>query len=338
MPRTARRRWTRDFDTEVDGIALSPDGPLLVHGYDPPAGGKWMDDAIPGKLTALDRTTGQVLWNSPCEVGYGRGFGAGFGGGGDAIVLGPGTQGHRIVRMSLETGELLDAREIFAFDDALVFEDLCFMVSATRVSAVTTGTLAPKWSHSKEGERYHWIAREGDRVFVVYTSKAAGKQGVFTLNAKTGKQQKTFLEPVQNVIHAIHAGSGSVTFLLSDLLSTFSEDTMRDYLIQNIDADLTASGVSLLCLSSDAEPGAAPRWFETIETGEDDYPDVSISHDSGKLYLVRGASIEVRDLLTGKPLGDMTVPGLDERVSWTVGQGAGALAEETRLSIFEIPD
>ncbi|MFT5285408.1 MAG: hypothetical protein ACI8TQ_001572 [Planctomycetota bacterium] len=338
MPRTARRRWTRDFDTEVDGIALGAEGPLLVHGYDPPAGGKWMDDAIPGKLAALDRTTGQVLWNSPCEVGYGRGFGAGFGGADDAIVLGPGTQGHRIVRMSLKTGELLAAREILAFDDALVYDDLCFMVSATRVSAVTTSTLAPRWSHAKEGERYHWIAREGDHLFVVYTSKNEGKQGCFTLNAKTGKSQRIFLKPVQNVIHAVHAGSGSVTFLLSDLYSALSENALRNYLIQNDDADLSSGGVSAISFASDASPGDDPRWYEKLDVADEEFPDVSITHDSGKLYLVSGASIEVRDLLSGKPLGDMTVPGLDERVSWMVGQGAGALAEETRLSIFEIPD
>lgn len=45
----------------------------------------------------------------------------------------------------------------------------------------------------------------------------------------------------------------------------------------------------------------------------------------------------MRDALTGRMLGDWAVPGLDERVGWTVAQGAGLLAEETRVSLFELP-
>jgi hypothetical protein len=36
-------------------------------------------------------------------------------------------------------------------------------------------------------------------------------------------------------------------------------------------------------------------------------------------------------------LGELTLPGLDERVAWKVSQGAGLLAEETRASVFELP-
>ena len=79
MTRTARRRFTRELPSVVDGIAFTDTGPVLLHVYDPPAGGMWVDDVIPGKLAALDRHTGETLWLSPCEVGYGRGFGAGFG-------------------------------------------------------------------------------------------------------------------------------------------------------------------------------------------------------------------------------------------------------------------
>jgi len=64
---------------------------------------------------------------------------------------------------------------------------------------------------------------------------------------------------------------------------------------------------------------------------------VMITTDSDKLYIVRGALIEVRDLLTGRPLGDWAVPGLDQRVSFEVCDGAGLLAEETRVSVFELP-
>ena len=50
-----------------------------------------------------------------------------------------------------------------------------------------------------------------------------------------------------------------------------------------------------------------------------------------------GALLEVRDGLSGRSLGEMTLPGLDERIAWGVSQGAGLLAEETRVSVFELP-
>ena len=124
MTSTARRRWSRELQSEIDGIALSSDGPILVHGYDPPAGGMWIDEVIPGKLGAIDRSSGETLWSSPCEVGYGRGFAAGFGEGNDVIVLGPTAQGHRIVRMETDTGRLLGAESIEPFDEAFVYGDV----------------------------------------------------------------------------------------------------------------------------------------------------------------------------------------------------------------------
>ena len=60
MTTTARRRWSRELEVEIDGIALAPDGPILVHGYDAPAGGMWIDEVIPGKLAALDRSSGEI--------------------------------------------------------------------------------------------------------------------------------------------------------------------------------------------------------------------------------------------------------------------------------------
>ena len=53
--------------------------------------------------------------------------------------------------------------------------------------------------------------------------------------------------------------------------------------------------------------------------------------------IARGALLEVRDGLSGRTLGDLTLPGLDERVAWKVSQGAGLLAEETRATVFELP-
>ena len=69
----------------------------------------------------------------------------------------------------------------------------------------------------------------------------------------------------------------------------------------------------------------------------DDLPDVSISLDSGKLYATRGAMLEIWDGLSGRVLGELTIPGLDERIAWKVSEGAALLAEETRASVFELP-
>jgi hypothetical protein len=47
--------------------------------------------------------------------------------------------------------------------------------------------------------------------------------------------------------------------------------------------------------------------------------------------------IDVRDALTGRALGEWTVPGLDESVAWEVCQGAALVAEEERASLYELP-
>jgi hypothetical protein len=79
-------------------------------------------------------------------------------------------------------------------------------------------------------------------------------------------------------------------------------------------------------------------WYELLDqSASEEFPEVSITADSGKLYVVRGALLEVRDGLTGRALDEWAVPGLDDRVGWSVAHGAGLLAEETRVSIFELP-
>jgi hypothetical protein len=241
--------------------------------------------------------------------------------------------------MSVQTGELLDARDIEPFDEALVYDDACFAVTRKKVTAISTSALVPMWTYGRKGERYHMIARDGERLFVVYTKEEAKKQGVLVLDAASGEFQGDLLDPLHSVIHGVAADSGCATFLVSDLLAALPPESLREYLLADPDADPTRSGgLSVLCLSVSAKVGDKPMWFETLDTGTEDFPDVSIAEDSGKLYLVQGASLEVRDLLTGTPLGDMTIPGLDEHVSWKVAHGAGAIAEETRLSVFEIPD
>jgi hypothetical protein len=339
MTRTARRRWSRELPSLIDGIAIGASGPVLVHGYDQPAGGKWIDSVIPGKLLALDRASGEIRWNSPCEVGYGRGFGAGLGRDNDAIVLGPSQQGHRIARMDLNSGELLDAREIEAFDEARVYPDLCLCVAPRRVTAIRTSGLDEAWTYRREGERYHAIARDGERVWVVYRNERLGRQGLLCLDAKRGEPRGRLIEPRQRTIHALTADGGVIAVLVSDIDEAVPPDALEMTRLPSASGELVDIGAALLVLSATGAGSERPLWCEGMSGElEDEYPDVGLRADSGKLYVSRGAVLEVRDLMTGRGLGQLTVPGLDEHVAWSVAQGAGLLAEETRISIFEVPD
>jgi len=324
MTRTARRRWSREFQGEIDGIALGASGPVFLHGYDAPAGGKWIDSVIPGKLAAHDRNNGEVLWVSPCEVGYGRGFGCGLGEQDDVVILGPSTQSHRIARMSLSTGELIGASEIGAFDQALVFPDSCLTVTPQRVVGILTSAMLEVWSYNRDGERYHQIARLGAHAYVTYTDTARKRQGVLRLDVEGGEYVDSYLDPEYPVVHDLVAGDGLTVLLVGNRVPGRPGQ---------------ASGPEELRLEAFrvTEEGPMPLWREVVAEESDELPDVSISMDSGKLYMARGAMLEVRDGLSGRMLGELTLPGLDERIAWCVSQGAGLLAEETRASIFELP-
>lgn len=340
MPNTARRRWSREHGSEVDGIAFAHEGPILVHGYEPPPGGKWVDDVIPGKLAALDRGTGEVLWNAPCEVGYGRGFAAGFGALGQAVVLGPSQSGHRAVRMSLETGELMEAGDIPAFDEAIVGSDVSVCVCAPRVFGVDALTLTETWEYRREGERYHDLARTGDRVLVVFSNVNTRKHGVLVLDAETGSFEDMLLTPSLPVVHGIVAHDGTCALLAAELdgvLPAGRQGELASAIALHEGGGMRDT-LSLLGVRVDGTAGDEPLWFEVLETRKvDELPEMSISGDSGKLYLEQGAWLEARDLVTGRRLGEWTVPGLDEKVGWAVAAGAGLLAEETRVSVFELP-
>lgn len=337
MTQTARRRWTRELDHEVDGLALGAAGPVILHSYDPPAGGRWVEDAIPGKLGAFDRNSGETLWRVPCEVGYGRGFGAGFGPEDDVVVMGPGSTGHRIVRMALGTGELVDMADTEAFDEACIGPEVCVTVSPQRVLATATRDLVPTWSYSREGERYRHVARSGGRVFVVYTNETSKRQGVLALSAETGEVEGVALAPKQPVIHDLAADERGIVLLVSDLASALPRELLTEYLTQlPDDQPVDARTLALVAFEPTALDGDAPLWYEVLG-GDTEYPEESITTDSDKLYVVRGALLEVRDVLTGRALGDWAIPGLDQRVGWTVRHGAGLLAEETRASVFELP-
>lgn len=345
MTSTARRRWSRELDTEVSGIAFGPEGPVLVHGFDPPAGGKWLDDVIPGKLAALDRHSGEVEWIAPCEVGYGRGFAAGFGALGQALVLGPSTHGHRMVRMSLENGELLAGSDIPSFDESIVARDVCHCSSAQRVFALDSLTLNETWEYAREGERYHGLARSGDRVYVNVTQVSAGAgaedpQGVLVLDASTGEYVGHLLRPCLPTIHGLCATGGLVIVFTEQIEGVIGADRMGEYALAlgSHPGGGNRDTLSMLALAEGGSSDGPPTWFRILETAPvGDIPEVSVSADNGKLYVERGAMLEALDALSGRPLGDWTVPGLDMKISWTVAAGAGLLAEETRVSLFELP-
>lgn len=322
---TARRRWCKEFRGEIDGIALGETGPVFLHGYDPPAGGKWIDNVIPGKLAACDRHSGEVLWTSPCEVGYGRGFGGGLGDEGDVVVLGPSIRGHRIARMDRASGELIGAHEIEAFDRAVVSGDMCVTVTPGRVAGILTSAMTEVWAYSRDGERYHLVGRDGERAFIVYTATNQMRQGVLCLDLESGELASRFLDTKFSVIHDMVVGRGLAILLAGDRApSRFTRPDTPEELV-------------LIAYSNQGE-SARELWRETVARESfDEVPDVSLSFDSGKLYVARGTMLNVRDGLSGRVLGELTLPGLDERIDWKVSQGAGLLAEETRASVFELP-
>jgi hypothetical protein len=336
---TARRRWSKELESEIDGIAMGRTGPVLLHGYDPPAGGKWVDSVIPGKLAALDRHSGELLWVGPCEVGYGRGFGAAIGKDDDIWVLGPGTVEHRVVRMSLASGELRDVAEIPAFDEAHVDSELGLCIAPSRVFGVGFEALSEAWAYSRNGERYHLVDRSGAWAFVVYTDLKRKLQGVLRLDARTGEPSDPFVPAQLPGIRQIACideavvllGSGIGKMLPPDLRAGFQAEVM-------LHGGGEMDTLSLVALRPDARPGEVPLWHRILSTQPvDDQPEVSICADSGKVYLMRGAMLEALDGLSGRPLGNWTVPGLDLQIGWQVVDGGGLLAEETRASLFELP-
>jgi len=340
MTQTAKRRWSRELDSQVDGIAFGKVGPVLVHGYDPPAGGKWLDDVIPGKLGAFERQTGERLWIAPCEVGYGRGFGAGIGPQGQVLVLGPSAGGHLLVRMAASNGELLEASPIDPFDDALVGPDRVVCVSAGRVVGYDSASLEEVWTYARDNERYHWITRHGRSLFIAVSSSSSKGYGLIRVDATTGRYEGNLLPLGVPMIRDLTATDGAVIVLTSDLDRCLPAESMPGFMRE---LALHSGGgprdtLSLLALRHDAEPGDLPLWFRVLESQPvDSVPDVSLSADSGKLYIERLAFLEARDALSGRGLGEWTVPGLDEQVAWSVVNGAGLLAEETRVSVFELP-
>ena len=344
MTRTARRRWTRELESEVDGVLFGARGPVVLHGYDPPAGGKWVEDVIPGKLGAFDRQTGERKWLAPCEVGYGRGFGAGFGPDDDVMVLGPGQGGHRIARVALETGELLGIEPLPEFDMALVGADLAVCVCPTQLVGVLTPTLQTIWTYRASGMRFHRAARDGELLFAAFSKKGSRSQGVLVLKAEGGDKVAELVPPSQPAIEGLEAADGLLVMLVADLLASLPDEQQRDLQLKKLLAedagDMPSSSTGpvpgILAWNTSRPKDARVAWYQELEGAE--AGEATIAMDSGKVYVARGTQVAVLDALSGRSLGDAVVPGLDEHVAWAVREGAFLLAEENRVSVYEIPD
>lgn len=277
---------------------------------------------------------------APCEVGYGRGFGAGMLSEEAAVILGPGSAGQPLItHVALANGEVTGAREIPAFDEATVASDLCICLSAPHLFAVDTISMEKSWAYAREGERYHHMARVDDRLLVVFSNRDSGRYGVLRLDAETGEFDGILIDPLQPIIHDIAATGEVLVALTAELSSALPDECLGSYAMSMTEhpGGGAMDTLSLLAVPIDGQPSSTPNWHRILETGPvDELPEASILADSGKLYLERGSFLEARDMLSGRELGTWTVPGLDERLAWNVINGAGVLAEETRISVFEL--
>ena len=336
MSKTAKRRWSRELESEIDGIAFAEEGPVLLHQYDPPPGGKWIDAVIPGKLGALDRHTGETIWLAPCEVGYGRGFGAGVVSGEHVIVVGPSSAGHRVVRQNLTDGELRDAEAIPEFDHAVVSQELVLLSTGRSVVGLDTLTCMETWTYAREGERYHEVALHEGRVYVVYSVDKG--YGVLELDGEMGDFVRVIVPPKQKPIRDLCVVDGVLAFLGSELDRLLGPERMSEYTSSIALHPSGGARDTLSVVAIDTVRAGDLRWFEVLETCKpDDMPSISLNADSGKLYVSSRAMLRAVDAITGRSLGHWTVPGLDEKVAFSVAAGAGLLAEETRVSLFELP-
>jgi hypothetical protein len=151
----------------------------------------------------------------------------------------------------------------------------------------------------------------------------------------------------QPSIEGLVFDDGIACMLAGDLEAALQEDQRRDFQLQRLLADDSSDGGStdglleaLVGLDTTDPKQPQVRWHKVLEATRDgeELGEPSIAMDSGKLYVARGALLTVLDALSGRELGELVVPALDEYVAWQVKDGAFLLAEETRATVYEIPD
>src|SRR6185369_2212943 len=100
------------------------------------------------------------------------------------------------------------------------------------VFSIDTEGLTEGWEHSRGGERYHHLARAGDKLFVVYTHSSTGRQGVMRLDAQTGEVEAEVLAPRQPVIHGITAHADGIVLLTRDLTVALPVEVVGGFLVE----------------------------------------------------------------------------------------------------------
>ena len=274
---------------------------------------------------------------SPCEVGYGRGFGAGIGQQGQVLVLGPSQGGHRMVRMAAADGELLEAADIEPFEDAVVRPDVVVCANARMVwgSTRSTSRNAGDTSVRASGTTGSPATRAASTVSNLET----GKYGVARLDADTGQFDGYIVAPSLPVIRDLDCTGNTVALVTADLTMLEDSDRMEfiTQLAQHPDEG-PRDTLSLVALY-DGSPGEGPLWFRILETGR--WTICPTSRSPGTAG--SSTSSVARCLRPWTPsraaLWATDGPGLDEKIAWTVVDGAGLLAEETRVSVFgSLPD
>jgi len=238
------------------------------------------------------------------------------------------------------------------FDEALVDGKHVLIVALTSLTRLDSASLEAKWALQAKDDRFHSSATDGKTLFIAVSTKRNRSQGLRAYTVARGGKAGDILAQGQSTILGLGAEDGMVTVLVEDLASALPEDLSRDYQLAKLmaeDSDDFGGGslggeggsAGVVAFAWDAgEKRSEAKWFLDLSASglEDDPGEASIRVDSGKLYVARGAMISVYDLLSGRPLGEAAVPGLDDFVAWDVADGALLVAEETRLSVYELPD
>ena len=192
------------------------------------------------------------------------------------VVLGPSSNGHRIVRMSLANGELIDMRGMPTFDQALVGPDLCLIASPGQVTAIDSRTLDDAVDLRAQGRALPRPGPPGRRVFVVFIARQDAQAGRAEARRRGRRVRRRARGSRAGVDARRRRGPAGGGAAVSDLAAALPKELLVEYLTQNPDEGGGGrTGLALLALDPGAEEGDAPLWFESIEGGErDEIPEV----------------------------------------------------------------